>query len=471
MLKLFKALYVLYSHKNRLKLANTSTEIVELMPRRFLFTGILLLLISGCHTLDPIEVEPEIEKYKIANSDPTVIDLMEENVYSNSNQRLNKIKFREDSIYVLKTGEMTTYSIPIQTKIVGASENLILELEDERLVKAAIYSLQPKQVWYDEHYEGKDTDFTTIEGNLIVTDLFSGKETIFSNSPSGKSSRKLTQDCNFFISSAEESPNWYIWLDLESCSSGGGSSSGGSDSGDPYNGSPDANNPDPGSGSGGGGNSSGSVPISGDEDSMNDVPCHIGFVRNSSGECVRDCGEGYISGATGCILDWDNYIDQLIKEFLKEMDCDKLQNTHGYLTKSMWDFYDKYKGWCREDIIYEKGDLSITGLGSQPAGPLADFRYIEDPLNSKLIIDMRHLLIIGKYGRAVGESVEFVQYLSNNESGFDDQDYYSNELGYKFYEIYGDAIDHSSDNIVDFLVTFLNDPAKRNEVSSPNKCK
>ena len=256
-----------------------------------MLTGSFLLLISGCNTLEPIEVEPESKKYKIANSDPTVIDLMEESVYSSPNQRLNKIKYREDSIYVIKTGELTTYSIPIKTEIVGASENLILELEDGKLVKAAIYSLQPKQVWYDENYEGNDTDFTTIEGDLIVTDLFSGEETVFSNIPSGSSSRQLTQDCNFTIASAEESPNWYIWIDLESCGSGGGTSSGGPDSGDPYGGSPDAdNNPDSGTGSSsGGGSSTGSVPISGDEDSMNDVPCHIGLVRDASGECVRDC--------------------------------------------------------------------------------------------------------------------------------------------------------------------------------------
>ena len=60
-------------------------------------------------------------------------------------------------------------------------------------------------------------------------------------------------------------------------------------------------------------------------------------------------------------------------------------------------------------------------------------RYVFDPLNSNAVIDMRHMLIVGKYGRAVGTPLEFVQWGNGQASGMDPQDFYSNNLGYNFY--------------------------------------
>ena len=163
-------------------------------------------------------------------------------------------------------------------------------------------------------------------------------------------------------------------------------------------------------------------------------------------------------------------IDNIIAEMKKQMDCSKMKNTHGQQTKSLWDFYNRYSGQSRDFVVTRMQDVSITGLGSQPGGPELEFRYIQDPLNPKLVIDMRHMLVIGKYGRAIGESVEFVQWLGQKESAFDDQDYFSNELGYAFYNEYGVALKYNPAALTDFLITFLFDRSKRNETSDPNRC-
>ncbi|WP_026948051.1 hypothetical protein [Algoriphagus marincola] len=155
---------------------------------------------------------------------------------------------------------------------------------------------------------------------------------------------------------------------------------------------------------------------------------------------------------------------------IKKLNCNELWNTHNQEAKTMMEFRSRYYGRSYEEIIYERGDLSITGLGSQPAGPVIDFRYIKDPLNPSLIIDMRHFLVIGKFGRAIGESVEFLQYLAQYESAFDDQDYYSNELGYSFFKKYGNAVRTNPTATADFIVSFLSDPELRNSISSPDKC-
>lgn len=72
-------------------------------------------------------------------------------------------------------------------------------------------------------------------------------------------------------------------------------------------------------------------------------------------------------------------------------------------------------------------------IGSHSGGPLK--RYVEDPANPDRIIDMRHFLSIGDMGEIFGLGVEVFQ--STNDRGrpsaFDLQDFYSNNLGKKFY--------------------------------------
>jgi hypothetical protein len=49
---------------------------------------------------------------------------------------------------------------------------------------------------------------------------------------------------------------------------------------------------------------------------------------------------------------------------------------------------------------------------------------------------MRHFLIIGSKGPLIGNGVEEFQYLKGYPSGRDPQDYFSNSLGYKFYNMH-----------------------------------
>ncbi|MFN3758365.1 MAG: hypothetical protein ACK4SF_04035 [Algoriphagus aquaeductus] len=156
---------------------------------------------------------------------------------------------------------------------------------------------------------------------------------------------------------------------------------------------------------------------------------------------------------------------------LKKLNCIQLKNTHGGQAKDISTFRNRYYGLTYESIVTERGNVSITGLNSQAGGPLLEYRYIQDPLNPSLIIDMRHMLVIGKLGRAVGESVEFIQYLGQYESAFDDQDYYSNELGYSFFQLYGEAVKRNPTATADYIVSFLANPSNRNTISSPERCK
>lgn len=84
---------------------------------------------------------------------------------------------------------------------------------------------------------------------------------------------------------------------------------------------------------------------------------------------------------------------------------------------------------------------------------------------------MRHLLIVGKLDRVAGESIEIMQLITNNPSGYDDQDFYSNELGYYFFQNFGEAIKHNPTATADYLISFLNNPEYRNSTSSPERCK
>jgi len=191
-----------------------------------------------------------------------------------------------------------------------------------------------------------------------------------------------------------------------------------------------------------------------------------GYLGDSSGS-----GAGGTDGVGGNgNRDEDDYEPPTVPRPIQKLNCMDLRNTHNGVDIDLWDFREKYYLIDYDDIIREMGDVSITNWGSQAGGPAADYRYVRDPLNPRLIIDMRHLLVVGRHGPAFGNSVEFAQWLAKNESGFDDQDFYSNELGYSFFEHYGEAINNTPEYTADWLITFLNDPKLRNETSNPNRC-
>ncbi len=94
-------------------------------------------------------------------------------------------------------------------------------------------------------------------------------------------------------------------------------------------------------------------------------------------------------------------------------------------------------------------------------------RYIQDPLNSSVIIDLRHMLVVAYYGPKAGNSVEIFQGIGNQPSAYDHQDYFSNELGYNFYNIYGSVFATNPQRFVELLQTFLLDANARSRNSNP----
>lgn len=152
----------------------------------------------------------------------------------------------------------------------------------------------------------------------------------------------------------------------------------------------------------------------------------------------------------------------------EDLNCNQLSNFHNDPTRDLNDFVNQNFGLTRDQIISQRGDLSITLWHSQPGGP--NIRYITDPLVPSAVIDLRHMLVIGYYGAVVGNSVEMLQWVALNESGMDHQDYYSNQLGYDFYNQYGTDIKHNPSGFLDYLITFLYS-GNRSALNNPSRVK
>ncbi|HMP32079.1 MAG TPA: hypothetical protein PKD85_20910, partial [Saprospiraceae bacterium] len=77
---------------------------------------------------------------------------------------------------------------------------------------------------------------------------------------------------------------------------------------------------------------------------------------------------------------------------------------------------------------------------SKNSGPELENRYVVDPKTGN-VIDMRHFLIIGQAGEIIGNSVEVIQQIQGyKDSAHNPQDYFSNDLGYKFYNMHSKII-------------------------------
>ena len=68
-----------------------------------------------------------------------------------------------------------------------------------------------------------------------------------------------------------------------------------------------------------------------------------------------------------------------------------------------------------------------------PGGPDLNFRYVFDPLNPRAVLDMRHVLVVGKAGPIFGNLAEVGQLVIDSSSAFQRQDFYSNKIGYRFF--------------------------------------
>jgi hypothetical protein len=151
-----------------------------------------------------------------------------------------------------------------------------------------------------------------------------------------------------------------------------------------------------------------------------------------------------------------------------DLKCPELMNTHGESFQDINSFENQNLGLTYYDIVEQRPNNGWDFTSSQWGGP--NIRYISDPLNPSIKIDLRHTLIVGAMGRTIGNSIEIIQGINGESSAYDYQDYYSNEIGYKFFEIYGDAINNEPFQFVTYLKQFLLSRMYRNEISNPDRC-
>ena len=98
------------------------------------------------------------------------------------------------------------------------------------------------------------------------------------------------------------------------------------------------------------------------------------------------------------------------------------------------DFADYTSGRELDDIINSITPSKSTDFGSGVADKeFQENRYVEDPGNPGVIIDIRHLMSSWKVGTTAGVLIEEGQAALGKESGNNPQDYYSNELGADFF--------------------------------------
>lgn len=106
---------------------------------------------------------------------------------------------------------------------------------------------------------------------------------------------------------------------------------------------------------------------------------------------------------------------------------DPKKSSSGERVYSLEEFAEYNKGLSYKEIINQRPEH-----GGGAGGP--ELRYVKNPIDGN-IMDMRHVLVVGYgYGIAIGRVVEAAQWLTKKTraSSFNDQDYYSNEIGDRF---------------------------------------
>ncbi len=137
---------------------------------------------------------------------------------------------------------------------------------------------------------------------------------------------------------------------------------------------------------------------------------------------------------------------------------EELKDSHGEPVKTIAVFQNTNKNRTEEEIVNQREDASQTSLSSQRGGP--DIRYIQDPLNPNAVIDLRHMLVVGRLGTNTANTVELGQTAAfwnkdMQKSGGNYQDYYSNDLGRRFYKEYGTLLKQSPRSFTTYLFNFL----------------
>ena len=119
-------------------------------------------------------------------------------------------------------------------------------------------------------------------------------------------------------------------------------------------------------------------------------------------------------------------------------------------------FVAENSAFSMDQITTQRADSSWTFFRSQHGGP--GLRYVNDPLNPGAVIDMRHMLIIGESGNFTGGLVELLQWSIFQSSGFNIQDFYSNNLGQYFYHEYGALLQTNPNRAAQYIGEFLSNP-------------
>ena len=158
-----------------------------------------------------------------------------------------------------------------------------------------------------------------------------------------------------------------------------------------------------------------------------------------------------------------------------QYNCGQLRNTHSDdklqlgVPNTVSGFAAPNAGLTRALIVGQRGFDNNVPMVTLPLGPTV--RCIQDPLNPSVTIDLRHMLVVAYHGPLFGNSVEIMQGLGGLASAYDHQDYFSNQLGYDFYNQYGNQISANPTAFAAFVQQFLMDRAGRSRNTDPDLIK
>lgn len=159
-----------------------------------------------------------------------------------------------------------------------------------------------------------------------------------------------------------------------------------------------------------------------------------------------------------------------------QFSSDEIKALQANPTKNSYlDFTERIKGFGISEVKH-MNDLPRFGVVKSEvsaAGPLDEIRYIKDPGNPQVTLDMRHFMVIGgsvptQTGAEIfGFGVEVIQDFGAQKSAYDIQDYYSNQLGAEFFNKHYDSKSKSS--LSEQLNTFFQSREAEYKVKSESK--